>query len=191
MGVSAKWGKALEIVKSNSSNSVLLFTCDKESTLLLELRGDLNIAVLFVDTGLYREEVYHYLELAEEYWGFKARILKDEKVIENSSAGGKGECYKLLMENIVIPYLVKHGIDTIIEPAKKAESSEEVKRIFPLSDFTDLEIWKIIKEKELPYCDLYNKGFRDVGCEPCSSSSGEGDMDQEEVKRRLKALGYL
>lgn len=186
-----KWNRALEIVRNNSINSAIFFTGDKESTLLLELRKGLDIPVIFVDTGFYPEEIYRYLEVAEKHWGFKATVLIDKKVIENSSAKGKEECYNLLVSEIIMPSLLDKGVYTLIEPLKESKSVGKIKRVFPLIGFTDLEVWRLIREGNIPYCDLYNKGFRDVGCEPCSTAGRGEDTDQEEVKRRLKALGYL
>jgi len=188
-----KWESALKIVREHSTDSAIFFTCDKESTLLLELRMGLDIPVLFVDTGLYQDEIYQYLKTAEEHWKFKTVILKNEKVIGESSASGKEDCYVLLRDKIILPYLLEKGIKTLIEPLKWDErlKKDRVIRVFPLSGFSDLDVWRVIKDRGIPYCELYNKGFRDVGCEPCSASKKQEDVDREEVQRRLKALGYL
>jgi len=181
-------------MKECAANSALFFTGDKESTLLLELRKGLDIPIIFVDTGLYSEELYHYLKLAEEHWGFNAIVLKDEKVVEESTAFGKEECYKLLKEKVVVPYLKKEEIFTLIEPMKVEKAvvkNDKVKEVHPLSGFSELEIWQLIKDHNLPYCWLYTKGYKDVGCEPCSKSETSKEEDEEEVSRRLKSLGYL
>jgi phosphoadenosine phosphosulfate reductase len=189
-----KWQKALKLIKKCAANSALFFTGDKESTLLLELRKGLNIPVIFVDTGLYPEELYQYLASAEEHWGFKATVLKDRKVVEEGTAFGKEECYKLLKDNVVVPYLMKEGISTLIESARSEKETVkrgEIRHAFPLLGFSDLEIWQLIRDYNLIYCDLYNKGYRDVGCEPCSKAETKNDVDQIEISRKLKTLGYL
>lgn len=175
-------------------NSAVWFTGDKESTLLLELRKGLDIPVIFVDTGLYQKELYQYLALAEKHWGFNAMVLEDQKVVEESTASGREECYSLLKEKVIIPKLMKEEIFTLIEPvrfAKKITQDAETIYVFPLSGFSDLEIWQIIRNDKLIYCELYNKGYRDVGCEPCSKTQRKHEMDQNEISRRLKTLGYL
>ncbi len=189
-----KWTRALKALEAHGEGSAIYFTGDKESTLLLELRGDRDIPVIFVDTGLYPPELYQYLEEAESHWGFKAVVLRNERVIEESTVYGKKECYELLKMEVVVPYLMDEGLGTLIEPLKEEfERLEEegLVRIFPLAGFSELEVWRLIKDKSLPYCRLYNKGFRDVGCEPCSKTAQGEEIDQEEVRRRLKALGYL
>jgi len=189
-----KWQKALKLIKKFAMGSALFFTGDKESTLLLELKRGLDIPILFVDTGLYPEELYQYLTLAEKHWGFKATILKDEKVVEESTASGKEECYRLLKEKVVLPHLMKERVSVLIEPVrfeKEILKSDGITWAFPLSKFSDLEIWQFIRNYNLMYCELYNKGYRDVGCEPCAKAKEKAEEDQDEISRRLKSLGYL
>lgn len=186
--------KAKALISKYKNNSALLFTGDKESTVLFELAKGSNLSVIFVDTGLYSQEIYDYLTLAEKHWGFRAEVLRDEKVIEESTASGKKGCYSLLKERIVFPYLKKQGVSALIEPInieKKTAEKKGIKSVFPLANFSELDVWLYIREKNLPYCDLYNRGYKDVGSEPCSKSGVNKEVDEGEISRRLKGLGYL
>ena len=40
----------------------------------------------------------------------------------------------------------------------------------PILDFNDGEVWEYIKENNLPYCGLYDKGFKRIGCILCPFS---------------------
>jgi len=192
-----KWREARKIVKSCADWAVLLFTADKESTLLLELRKGFDIPVIFIDTGLYHDDVYQYLELAENHWQFKAVRLKNEEVIKRSKVFGKKECYDLLKKSILLPYLKKKNFSFLIEPLTTKQlivTNEDLTEICPLSGFSEFEIWQLIREHNLPYCDLYNKGYKDVGCEPCSRGAKESEVseiNEKELQKRLKSLGYL
>ena len=189
-----KLKKAKSLLSTYKENSVLFFTGDKESTFLLELTRDQNMHVIFVDTGLYLQEIYDYVKLVEKHWDFQAEILQDARAIEKSRASGREECYDFLKKKIVLPYLKTQGISSLIEPIKFEQETiehEGIMSVFPLSGFSELEIWLYIKEKKLPYCELYNKGYKDVGCDPCSKSEVSKNVHDKEVSRRLKALGYL
>jgi phosphoadenosine phosphosulfate reductase len=186
--------KAKSLISEYKNNSVLLFTGDKESTVLLELARGLNLPTIFVDTGLYRQEIYDYLRVAERHWRFRAGVLRDDKVPAGITASGKTRCYNLLKEKIILPYLKRQKVSTLIEPIKLEKYTAEkegIKSVFPLSNFSELDIWRYIREKDLPYCDLYNHGYKDVGCEPCSKSGIPREVDELEISRRLKGLGYL
>ena len=46
------------------------------------------------------------------------------------------------------------------------------KRILnPIIDWTDDEVWEFIKEYEVPYCKLYDQGFKRLGCIGCPMST--------------------
>lgn len=37
----------------------------------------------------------------------------------------------------------------------------------PIIDWTDEEVWEFIEEYNVPYCELYDKGFKRIGCIGC------------------------
>lgn len=43
----------------------------------------------------------------------------------------------------------------------------------PIIDWTDDEIWEYIHKYNLPYCELYDKGFKRLGCIGCPLSSNQ------------------
>lgn len=41
----------------------------------------------------------------------------------------------------------------------------------PIIDWTDAEIWEFIKAYNVPYCELYDKGYKRLGCIGCPMSN--------------------
>lgn len=37
----------------------------------------------------------------------------------------------------------------------------------PIIEWTDAEVWEFIKDYKVPYCDLYDQGFKRLGCIGC------------------------
>lgn len=37
----------------------------------------------------------------------------------------------------------------------------------PIIDWEDEDVWEFIREYKIPYCDLYNKGYKRLGCIGC------------------------
>ena len=37
----------------------------------------------------------------------------------------------------------------------------------PIIDWTDDEVWEFIHEYKIPYCSLYDEGFKRIGCVGC------------------------
>ena len=56
--------------------------------------------------------------------------------------------------------------------------------INPIIDWTDAEIWEFIHEYNVPYCKLYDEGFKRLGCIGCPM--GGGKAQAEEFRRYPK-----
>jgi len=46
--------------------------------------------------------------------------------------------------------------------------------LHPIIDWTDKEVWEYIKANNLPYCKLYDEGFKRIGCIGCPMARTEG-----------------
>lgn len=65
------------------------------------------------------------------------------------------------------------------ESARRAKAWKEVTAhtrtacyvISPIIDWTDSEVWQFIKSQGIPYCELYDQGFKRLGCVGCPMSS--------------------
>jgi phosphoadenosine phosphosulfate reductase len=44
----------------------------------------------------------------------------------------------------------------------------------PIVDWSTDEIWQCIRENAIPYCSLYDEGFKRLGCVMCPNSGAEG-----------------
>ena len=51
----------------------------------------------------------------------------------------------------------------------------DIIKINPLADWTEKEVWDYIKEKDVPVSALYEKGYRSIGCAPCTRAIKPGD----------------
>ena len=67
------------------------------------------------------------------------------------------------------------GVRGAESPARKARWREVVKDrltkdsiiICPIVDWEDIDVWDFIKARKLPYCELYDEGFKRLGCIGC------------------------
>ncbi len=55
------------------------------------------------------------------------------------------------------------------------DESLSIIKFYPLLEMKEGEVWEIIKNRNIPYNELYNKGYRSIGCDPCSRAIKEGD----------------
>ena len=71
---------------------------------------------------------------------------------------------------------VKFKHDTTAIPYTPCGGKDKV-TLAPIFNWTDTDVWDFIREHNLPYCDLYDKGFHRIGCMFCP-------MSQPATKRR-------
>jgi phosphoadenosine phosphosulfate reductase len=69
-------------------------------------------------------------------------------------------------------------------------------RALPILEWTELDIWTFMVREGIPWCTLYDQGYRSLGCVPCTSRSGRGersgrDAAKEERMGQLRSLGYF
>ena len=57
-------------------------------------------------------------------------------------------------------------------------------KVNPILDFTELDIWRYLAINKIPVNPLYRKGYRSLGCLPCSAK--EKDENEEERAGRWK-----
>ena len=55
------------------------------------------------------------------------------------------------------------------------DSNHSICKINPIAFWTEEQVWEYIKEHNVPYSNLYSKGFRSIGCEPCTRAVNPGE----------------
>jgi phosphoadenosine phosphosulfate reductase len=58
----------------------------------------------------------------------------------------------------------------------------------PIIDWSDQDVWDYIHGNNLPYCDLYDCGFKRLGCLLCPSSTTTQMKKEADMYPRFKAL---
>ena len=56
----------------------------------------------------------------------------------------------------------------------------------PIIDWTDGEVWEFIHEYNIPYCKLYDEGYKRLGCIGCPMGSVEHRMQEFERYPKYK-----
>ena len=52
--------------------------------------------------------------------------------------------------------------------------------LHPIIDWSNTDVWDYIRERNLPYCSLYDEGFKRLGCIMCPMGNTKGMMRQAE-----------
>ena len=48
-------------------------------------------------------------------------------------------------------------------------------KVNPLIDWSNNKVWDYIKEHDVPYNELHDKGFPSIGCQPCTRAVKPGE----------------
>jgi phosphoadenosine phosphosulfate reductase len=195
----------------------LAWTGGKDSTTALHLLRELGggmvpLPVLNIDTSVKFKEIYEFRDRLARSWELDLRVERNEPAIkEIAIAADKEECCRLLKVEVIRQALRKYAWEALItglrwdeHPDRAAEpyitemSDPAYVRINPLLHFTERDIWQYIRANQVPFCTLYLRGYRSLGCEPCTQPgfAGRGersgrDQTKEEIMRRLRAQGYF
>lgn len=196
-------------------NTVVAFTGEKDSTTLLHLikttyDGEVPFKVFNIDTSVKFKEIYEIRDRIAKDWNLDMIILRNEdarRVIEQ--AKDSAECCYLLKTNVLNDGIKKYSIKALMSAIRWDEQearadekyfSERMDhiRVHPILHFMEKDIWEYIKKNNLPYCELYEKGYRSLGCVPCTKSSDEHGperagraLDKEEIMKSLREMGYF
>ncbi len=54
----------------------------------------------------------------------------------------------------------------------------ELWKVAPLADWSGGDVWSYIREHDLPYNALHDRGYRSIGCAPCSRAVGPGEDER-------------
>lgn len=193
------------------------FTGGKDSTVVLHLLrqvfdGRVPIPVINIDTSVKFEEIYEFRDRISREWNLNLLILKNDDALKTLEvAADRAECCQKLKTEVLNRAIEDCRLDAVItairwdeQEARQEETYFAHKdnpahtRVNPLLHFKEKDIWDYIRKYDIPYCPLYDKGYRSLGCMPCTQLlTGEGrerdgrSPEKEEIMKKLRSLGYF
>ncbi len=162
------------------------------------VRLGLKFPVFTLDTGLLFPETLELKKRLEEFWGIEIEAVEPELSVEEQAKVMGAELWKRNPDSCcvmrkVLPLQRKlEEISVWITGLRRGQSrTRESTRILELYKFDVLrdhyilklnpmahwsreEVWDYIKEHGIPYNPLHDRGYRSIGCWPCTRPTGEG-----------------
>jgi phosphoadenosine phosphosulfate reductase len=161
-------------------------------------RIDKNARIFTLDTGRVFPETYDLMARTQEKYGVKIEVFFPDAVAVEKMVNEKGiNLFYKSIENRKLCCGVRK-----IEPLKRAFSGldawicglrkdQSVTRFFtkmvewdennglikinPLLNWSEKQVWSFIRENEIPYNILHDKGFPSIGCQPCTRAIQPGE----------------
>jgi phosphoadenosine phosphosulfate reductase len=216
-----KVAKSKEVLKEAldrfSPHIALAWTGGKDSTTTLHLLRDLcggkvPIPVLNIDTSVKFKEIYEFRDRLAREWNLNLIIERNEEALKTIRiAANKEECCLRLKAEVIANAIDKYGWQALITGMRWDEQPERGReeyfspranpdhlRVHPILHFTEFNIWQYLSAKGVPACSLYQRGYRSLGCEPCTrlgvpegAERAGRDPRKEEIMERLRNMGYF
>jgi phosphoadenosine phosphosulfate reductase len=173
--------------------------------------------VFSLDTGRLHPETYQFIEKVRKHYGIAIEMLAPqaeavqalvrEKGLFSFYVDGHKECCGIrkvepLMRALRPLRAWMTGQRRDQSPGTRADVPViQLDRIFgtperplvkfnPLSFWSSKQVWGYIRDRNVPFNELHNRGFVSIGCEPCTRPTNPGEHEragrwwwEEETKR--------
>ncbi len=206
-----------EALETYSGKIALAWTGGKDSTTTLHMLRDLGggrveIPILNIDTSVKFKEIYEFRDRLAREWDLNLVIACNKEALKNISiAENPEECCLKLKAEVIAASIMTYGWQALITGMRWDEQPDRVHeayfsprenpahvRVHPILHFTEKDIWEYIRTYNVPYCSLYDQGYRSLGCAPCTQlGTPDGperagrNQSKEEIMEQLRNLGYF
>ena len=176
------------------------FQTDGAVLLHMAYEIDPGIRLFSVDTGRLPQETYDLIEqMRDRYPNLQLDLLSPDAETIAAMVGRHGPnlFYRSVENRLLccqvrkVQPLQRHlaGLDAWItglrrdqwatrSDIRKVEIDHDhgaIVKLNPLADWTEDEVWDYVREHDLPYNALYDKGFTSIGCAPCTRPTKAGE----------------
>jgi len=164
--------------------------CIKELARMAGVKYDAHYSVTTIDPPeLVRFIKQHHKDVTFDH---PERPLLKQLVIQGAPLRQARWCCALYKENGGAGRRVITGIRAA-ESAKRAGRRaiepcyKDSGKIFinPIINWSDDDVWEFIKERELPYCSLYDEGWKRIGCLFCPNAGSKERLKQAKRYPRM------
>jgi phosphoadenosine phosphosulfate reductase len=179
------------------------FQIDGVALIDMAYEVDPEVRVFSVDTGRLPQESFELIErLRERYPGLRLDLLSPDPAHVSRMVGKHGPNlfyrqveHRLLCCQVrkVLPltrYLA--DLDAWITGLRRDQwaSRSDIRKVEidhdhgaivklnPLAEWTEEEVWDYVREREVPYHPLYNRGYTSIGCAPCTRAIAPGEASR-------------
>ena len=203
----------------DSTRIAVAWTGGKDSTVALWLWREVlltqgatrdRVKALCIDTGLKFPETLTFRRNMAEQWAVQMHMARPGvDLTEYPVAKNPVQCCYDLKISPLNQVVRDEGIAILItgvradehpsrqgRPWQEKRSDPQYIMAHPLLHWTEMDIWSFTLQQGLPYCSLYDQGYRSLGCRPCTQPSGLEERSGRDGRKEhnlqvLQSLGYF
>lgn len=180
----------------NFDNIAISFS-GAEDVVLVDMAAKLkkDVRVFTLDTGRLHPETYRFLEKVREHYGIKLEVcfpdtqtiqkLAEEKGLFSFYQDDHKECCAVRKVGPLRAKLstlsawvtgqrkdqspgTRTEIPVVQNDKAFSTANNQLTKFNPLANWSSEQVWAYIRENNVPYNELHEKGFTSIGCEPCT-----------------------
>lgn len=190
-----------EALKRFGSRFAIITSFQAEGVVLVDMASRLGsfFRVITVDTGRLHEETYQVIEEVRARYGIPVEVVSpdpDEISTMVTRFGPNLFRQEVACRNLCcqirkvrplehkLAELSAHAVGLRREQSEtrqhipKVEEVEGRWKLSPLADWTSEQVWHYIRERDLPVHPLYARGYRSIGCAPCTRAVAPGEDER-------------
>jgi phosphoadenosine phosphosulfate reductase len=149
-----------------------------------------DVPVVFLETGYHFPETYEYRDRMAREWNLnvinavaKQTVLEQEAQLGILNQTDPGRCCHLRKVEPLMSALEAYdvwftGLRREQSPTRKnlqvvehheLPTGKVLLKVSPLAAWDWKQVWNYTVENGVPYLPLYDRGYRSIGCEPCTA----------------------
>ncbi|MEJ2444648.1 MAG: phosphoadenylyl-sulfate reductase [Exilibacterium sp.] len=179
-----------------------------EDVVLIDIAHKINpdVKAFCLDTGRLHPETYRYIDRVREHYGINIDILFPDAEAVRKLVTEKG-LFSFYRDNHqqccgirkIAPLRKKlqqldawitgqrrdqspgtrASIPVIQEDKAFSRPGESLTKFNPLANWSSQQVWDYIRQNNVPYNELHDRGYISIGCEPCTRPVGPNQHERE------------
>lgn len=194
----------VEVLERFGPEAAVGWTGGKDSTVVLALwRAVLRehgcsapVRVLNLDTGCKFPEVLDFRDHLAREWNLEMHVARPEVELAGYPlAVDPVACCGDLKIRPLNEAVARLEIPALLTGVRADENPDRADRpwlddhgdhvrALPILEWTELDIWTFMVRESIPWCTLYDQGYRSLGCMPCTVRSARGERSGRIRPRR-------
>ena len=166
------------------------------------IRNGCNFPIFTIDTGLLFPETLELKKKLEDFWDVKIQSVHPEQTIEEQKKTMGPELWKTNPDSCcqmrkVLPLQSRlSSLDVWITGLRRGQSDQRkstnvlemyefdklresyIFKLNPMVNWSREKVWNYIKDHKIPYNTLHDKGYRSIGCWPCTKAISDGQDER-------------
>ena len=166
------------------------------------LRNGCNFPIFTIDTGLLFPETLELKKKLEDFWDVKIQSVHPEQTIEEQKKTMGPELWKTnpdsccQMRKVLPLQSMLSSLDVWITGLRRGQSDQRkstnvlemyefdklresyIFKLNPMVNWSREKVWSYIKDHKIPYNTLHDKGYRSIGCWPCTKAISDGQDER-------------